>query len=154
MEATIKKMCYDYDGEYCREIQAELSQEDLPKLLALTPSYLREYLRESCVGKTTSLGIDKFAPRLEVCGFSVSMQIHYYVWSLRWDRFKSDDELIHHEPTTAEEFDTVLPSFDTYIDVQIHYGKTELTTGQMTLTQISEFFRCLATNLEASISTY
>lgn len=155
MEATIKKMCYDYDEEYCIEIKCNLYQDDFPKLLALTPTYLHEYLRKNCIGRP-SLGQDKFAPRLEVCGFSVSMQIHYYVWSKRTDKIYhgevSDDIL--YMPTTAEEFNEVLSDFDTYIDVQIHYGEKELTTGQMSLTQISNFFRSLATNLEAAISEH
>ena len=138
---TIEVKDYWNDG-HIWVIDVELTDAQVLELTALCePEYLRKHVHDGVVGKCTSAPSDGklyFAPCLEMCGFKLSLQVNYYVWSLRHDRGTDQHALI-----TEEEFGAVLPSVNTWLDVQIMYDGKELTTCQMTLAMVADSFRRL-----------
>lgn len=123
-------------------IDANLTDEQVLELMALCePKFLYKHLHDAVVGKCTTSRADGdkyFAKSLELCGFKLSLQVNYYVWSMRDDK-KAD----HHALITEDEFNLAVPSAESrsWIDVRIMYGDKHIYTGQMSLTMVADKFR-------------
>lgn len=157
--ATIEVSRYDCYDEVYKEYEYEmpLSVEDMESLISWTPEKIRTFLYENCVGIRPCVGNEKFIPCIEIGKLRASLQVNYYVWSIRSEKLfergvhygnKYDEEM--EKMTTKEEFNQVIPDNETYIDVKFDYDGVRLFLGQMTLSMVSETFNELAVNLRTT----
>lgn len=154
--ATIKVTRYDYfdEEDVLYEYEMPLDVEEFIQPDKWTPSAIRKFMHDNCVGKCSSIGDDKFIPCIKIGKLVVSCQINYYVWSLRVDRMAEqgiyDGDLYSEElrnPTTEEEFNEVLPDNDSLMDVKVTYDGIRCFLGQMTINQVASIFSDLALKL-------
>lgn len=142
----MRKITYEYfdcfEDEYMKS-SLEIFDSEADFIASLKPEMLRDWMRDNSIGRMSSLGSNKFIPRFEYEGLSLSLQINYQLWSMRYDEreypYSSQltDNDYYYAPITEDEFNRVLPDLFTYIDVMVEYnGKRIIAPTQMTLTQV------------------
>ena len=136
-----------------------LSEDDRQRLHSFTPDALLQHLRSACIGRCNTVsGTDEyFIPRLRFGSLAASLQVNYYVWSyrdeqafesgIRYDRRQS----VHQPLITADEFDAVVKSPASVLDVAFYLDGRQISMGQMTIAEVSEFFVGLADDTHPTI---
>lgn len=143
MTAKFYSRIYDwYEGETQTVSRSvELTDEEAAKLQAMTPESIIDYLRSHCVGICNTVpGQDKyFIPCMEFGTLRASLQVNYYVWSVRDDNPDADNEAL----ITAEEFAAVCSGPDSVLDVAFSLDGRQICMGQMKVSEVCEFFNAL-----------
>ena len=122
--------------DYSNPIKVEFTKKEVGALLDLHSSDLLKRLKESVVGKVIPKpGWKEYhAAPVEISGFSLSMQISYWVWD---QRRKDNKDL--GTPITEEEFESNVPDAHSYVDFYASYkGKVFCDATQMSLIQIAD----------------
>lgn len=79
--------------------ECNISEEEAKMLQSIKPSVLYRYLKQF-IGSVTQKGESRFIPQYKVGKLKLSLQISYYLWSIRCDEQRQDDNY----PITEEEF--------------------------------------------------
>ena len=130
----MKVTIYMYDDRrFPRHV--EFTKEEAQALESLTPEKLIAHMRHGVIGKVIPTPGQKeyYAPRFNIAGFSLSMQISYYVWKER-----TNNNLDLSTPITEEEFDKALNGPDDYVDFCASFhGEEYWEATQMPISKIA-----------------
>lgn len=141
MEASFMLHVYDWGEDYVCSQVLEINEQEVAQLRAMTSEAIIAYLRDHCVGKCNTVPGQElyFIPVMQFGTLKASLQVNYYVWSLRDDLRKSQEPLI--EP---EEFAAVCKGPDSVLDVAFSLDGHRISCGQMKVREVCEFFNSLA----------
>ena len=132
-------------GDYKRPFTAEFTQEEVKQLKEVSVGTLMEHMVKSMVGVIVSKPGEPryYAERMEIAGFSLSIQVSYYLWSLRSCVPGKFDSVSHYELMTREEFAEIVCEDNpgaTMVDFFMEYkGKPIFDAGQATLKYIAGY---------------
>ena len=116
--------------------ECNISREEARMLQSIKPSALYRYLKQF-IGKVTQRGESRFIPQYKVGNLKLSLQISYYLWSIRCDEQRQDD----NSPITEEEFIRIVGDSaedGRVIDVKAWWDGNEIIEAtQMSLETIS-----------------
>lgn len=148
------------DGDRHCPFTAEFTQEQAKQLQEITVDNLLQFMKHQMVGKLVSKPEEEayFTPRFEIAGFSLSLQLNYYLWNMRVDNgtARRNPEK-HAEPMTAEEWAKLISANaeETVVDFFMSYkGQSVFNPGQATLKYIVGYLNGVGDSLAETLEDH
>lgn len=107
----------ELDSSTFDEILAKLGDENKQ----VSAERLLQYIHDNSVGKISALGEDKLVKKLECGDLVISLQLSYYLWCERKEKY-GDEAVDHYEDKmTEEEWNKIVGDYPqhTFFDVAI-----------------------------------